>query len=86
MDSQVSLVVAGNETICWSFFPNILDIWAKTCGESEAKGNKLPIMDSLIAATAYEHDLTIVTRNIGDFNFSSVKVFSPWNLPTENSN
>jgi predicted nucleic acid-binding protein len=37
-------------------------------------------MDSLIAATAYEYQLTIVTRNVTDFNFSTVKVFSPWDL------
>lgn len=58
----------------------ILNCWAVICGRSEAKGVKLPIMDSLIAATAYEYQLTIVTRNVTDFNFSTVKVFSPWDL------
>lgn len=57
---------------------NILDTWAKICGKSEAEGKKLPIMDSLIAATASENNLIIVTRNISDFAFSSVKAFSPW--------
>jgi predicted nucleic acid-binding protein len=57
---------------------NILNTWAVICGESEAKGKNLPIIDSLIAATAYEHDLIIVTRNISDFTFSSVRIFSPW--------
>ncbi|TAE59069.1 MAG: type II toxin-antitoxin system VapC family toxin [Nostocales cyanobacterium] len=57
---------------------NILDTWAKICGQSEAEGKKLPIMDSLIAATASENNLIIVTRNISDFAFSSVNVFSPW--------
>jgi predicted nucleic acid-binding protein len=59
---------------------NIINRWAKICGRSEAKGQKLPIMDSLIAATAYEYDLVIVSRNVTDFRFSSVRVFSPWNL------
>ncbi len=54
--------------------------WAKISGESEAKGTKLPIMDSLILATAYEHQLVIVTRNISDFTSSEVQVFSPWEL------
>jgi predicted nucleic acid-binding protein len=57
---------------------NIFDSWAKICGQSEAEGKKLPIMDSLIAATASENNLIIVTRNISDFAFSSVNVFSPW--------
>jgi predicted nucleic acid-binding protein len=56
----------------------ILDSWAKTCGESEAMGKKLAIMDSLIAATASEHNLIIVTRNIIDFQFSSIQLFNPW--------
>ncbi|MDJ0600101.1 MAG: type II toxin-antitoxin system VapC family toxin [Crocosphaera sp.] len=59
---------------------DILMTWAKISGESEAKGTKLPIMDSLILATAYEHQLVIVTRNISDFTSSEVQVFSPWEL------
>jgi toxin FitB len=59
---------------------DILDTWATICGESEAKGQKLPIMDSLILATAYQYNLTIVTRNLGDFNFPPIQAFSPWDL------
>jgi predicted nucleic acid-binding protein len=65
----------------WNWFQKLEDIlntWAVICGQSEAEGKKLPIIDSLIAATAYEHDLIIVTRNITDFTFSSVRIFSPW--------
>ncbi|MDJ0680185.1 MAG: type II toxin-antitoxin system VapC family toxin [Xenococcaceae cyanobacterium MO_167.B52] len=57
---------------------NIMNTWATICGQSEAKGNKLPVIDSFIAATAYQYDMIIVTRNIADFSFSSIKVFSPW--------
>ena len=34
--------------------------------------------DALIAATALVHDLTIVTRNIGDFAGAGVVVIDPW--------
>ena len=34
--------------------------------------------DALIAATAIEHQMTIVTRNVSDFKHSGVKVFDPW--------
>ena len=34
--------------------------------------------DSLIAATALVHDLTLVTRNVGDFADTGVRLFNPW--------
>jgi len=34
--------------------------------------------DAMIAATAIEHQMTIVTRNISDFRHAGVKVFDPW--------
>ena len=57
---------------------NVINGWAEICGQCEAKGQKLPIMDSLIAATAYQYNLILVTRNITDFQFSLVQVFNPW--------
>lgn len=62
----------------------ILNTWAEITGESEANGNKLSIMDSLIGATALEYNLIIVTRNVSDFNFSLFKVFSPWEINRDN--
>ena len=34
--------------------------------------------NSLIAATALVHDLTLVTRNVADFEASGVRLFNPW--------
>ena len=34
--------------------------------------------DGLIAATALVHDLTLVTRNVGDFADTGVRLFNPW--------
>ena len=37
-----------------------------------------PIRDALIAATALEHGMTIITRNVADFVPTSVPVLNPW--------
>jgi len=36
-------------------------------GRCQLKGTPLNIADGLIAATAIEHDLTVVTRNVRDY-------------------
>lgn len=37
-----------------------------------------PFRDALIAATALVHGMTIVTRNVSDFESTGVAVFNPW--------
>ena len=37
-----------------------------------------PVRDALIAATALVHGLTLVTRNVVDFEPTEVKVVDPW--------
>ncbi len=41
-------------------------------------GRTLPVVDSLIAATALTHDLTVVTRNTEDFTGLGVKTLNPF--------
>lgn len=53
-------------------------IWGKLQGESEQQGEKLPVMDALIAATAAAHGLTVVTRNVRDMERCRVRVCNPW--------
>lgn len=38
--------------------------------------------DALIAATAQEHGLTVVTRNTADFQSTGVKLLDPWSQTT----
>jgi len=37
-----------------------------------------PERDTLIAATAHVHGLTVATRNIGDFERTGVSLINPW--------
>lgn len=41
-------------------------------------GSPLPAIDGLLAATALVHDLTLVTRNVGDVVRTGVKVLNPF--------
>lgn len=52
--------------------------WGTLIGRVEAKGEPMPLIDSLIAATALHHDLVVVTRDEDDFAPSGVKLVNPW--------
>jgi toxin FitB len=47
---------------------------------AQAAHQKLPAIDSLIAATAATHGLTIATRNVKDFKRMNTAVFNPWDF------
>jgi predicted nucleic acid-binding protein len=51
--------------------------WGRLCARHERRGRTLPVLDSLIAATALTHGLTLVTRNTGDYP-ADVPVLNPW--------
>jgi len=53
-------------------------IWGRLQGESECRGESLPVMDSLIAATAKAHGLVVVTRNVRDIERCQVRFCNPW--------
>jgi len=40
-----------------------------------------PVRDGLIAATALVHSMTVVTRNVADFEPTGVPTFNPWSSP-----
>ncbi|KAF3362493.1 PilT protein domain protein [Chlamydiales bacterium STE3] len=52
--------------------------WGRLFGEKKQKGLIIPVVDSLIAATAIVHNLTLVTENISDFIETGARLFNPW--------
>ncbi len=40
--------------------------------------NPAPIRDALIGATAACHGLTVVTRNVADFERLGIRILDPW--------
>jgi len=56
----------------------IADRWGRLDGQCQLKGTPLNTADGLIAATALEDDMTVITRNVRHFANLGVPVFSPW--------
>jgi toxin FitB len=52
--------------------------WALLVVDLKRRGEPLPLLDGMIAATALHHDLTIATRNTRDFKRAGVKVLNPF--------
>jgi predicted nucleic acid-binding protein len=52
--------------------------WASLVAQGVRTGRPLPVVDSLIAATSLAYDLTIVTRNVRDFEGTGVATINPW--------
>jgi predicted nucleic acid-binding protein len=52
---------------------------ARRWGELSA-GRSLPVIDTLIAATALGHGLTLVTRNTRDVESTGVPLIDPWQV------
>ncbi len=54
-------------------------LWAMLIAQAQKTGKTPPILDSLIAAQAIQHQLTVITRNTADFRqFPGLKILCPW--------
>lgn len=60
----------------------IAERWGKLDGMRQSIGRPLNTADGLIAATALEHGLTVVTRNVKDFSGLGLTVLNPWDVQT----
>jgi predicted nucleic acid-binding protein len=58
----------------------VADRWGVLEGQCQLKGTPLNTADGMIAATAIEHGLKVVTRNVKDFANLGVDVFDPWEI------
>jgi predicted nucleic acid-binding protein len=56
---------------------NVSDRWGRLCAQA---GRPIPVVDSLLAATAIHHGLKLVTRNDRDFEFTGLEVINPWKI------
>jgi len=56
----------------------VADRWGRIAAQAEATKFPLPVIDGLLAATALDRNLTLVTRNTRDVAATGVPVFNPW--------
>ena len=52
--------------------------WATLVSQVRRQGQALPLLDSMIAATALHHGLAVVTRNTRDFRRAGLEVVDPF--------
>ncbi len=55
----------------------VADLWGRM---QALAGRTLPAIDSLLAATALQYKLTMVTRNVKDFADMGVELINPWDF------
>ncbi len=81
-----SRYIAARDALAKRFSDRLLSLddaivyrWGAISGEIKRRtGLSPPVIDTLLAATAIEHDLFLVTRNIQDTRHSGAAVFNPW--------
>ena len=63
---------------CLDFDCKAASSWAHLLAHLKSKGHAMPIKDSLIAASAIAHNLTVATRNTRDFKNAKVPLINPF--------
>ncbi len=71
-ESRISLL----ECVTWDARTGIQ--WAMLLAALRGKGQTIPLKDSMIAASALAHGLTVATRNTGDFQATQVPLVNPF--------
>jgi len=59
---------------------SIAERWGHLAATAKQRGIAVAVVDGVIAATALEHGLTLVTRNVKDFASLGVVLLNPWDV------
>ena len=73
LEDWLARLVGQYEGFILPVTPEIAETWGHLCAR-----RPLPVIDSLLAATALEFNLTIATRNTADFKGTGVNTVDPF--------
>jgi hypothetical protein len=76
LERWLDSVVAALDCLPWD--GAVSRRWARLVVRVQRRGRSLPLLDTMIAATALEHGLTVATRNVRDFKEAGVSVVDPF--------
>ena len=76
LDQWFETLVDTIDCIAWD--SAISRRWAALLVDLKRRGETVPVLDGMIAATALQHDLIVATRNTRDFNKTGVRTFNPF--------
>lgn len=85
-DPMRPLIEAKRDALAARFSGRLLSVsdsvvlrWGGISGRvRRTQGHPPSVVDTLLAATAIEHDLYLATRNVRDVRHSGAAVFDPW--------
>lgn len=78
LQAWLTRVIEAMEGRVYGFNVGVAHVWADQEHLLEKAGQRMPVEDGYIAATARKHGLTIATGNDKDFRRPGLKVFNPF--------
>lgn len=78
LEDWYALTVREFEGSVIDFDRPVAEAWGSLVAGARRRGRSLPTIDSMLAATALSHELTMVTRNVADFDGLGIEVHNPW--------
>lgn len=78
LQAWLTRLIEAMEGRVYGFNVGVAHVWADQEHLLEKAGQRMPVEDGYIAATARKHGLTIATGNDKDFRQPGLKVFNPF--------
>ncbi len=78
LQAWLTRLIEAMEGRVYGFNVGVAHVWADQEHLLEKAGQRMPVEDGYIAATARKHGLTIATGNDKDFRRPGLKVFNPF--------